>query len=169
MPAFRCASCSRRPRLPSWHSTSVSMRAGGCRWWPWKKDGGPTLSRCRLPRAGCGSSTSSRARRRPTTWRWRCGCPGTSMPTHWARRWPMWWSARRACARCSRRLRGYRGRWWCPPSTRISVGLSLMAPDGRTAGWVRPSTPRSVAHSTCRPRSPCGRGFSASPTMNTCW
>ena len=26
-------------------------------------------------------------------------------------RWPMWWAAMKACARCSRRSRGYPGRW----------------------------------------------------------
>ena len=39
----------------------------------------------------------------------RCGW----MPRRWGRRWPMWWAARRACARCSRRSRGSRSSWWC--------------------------------------------------------
>ena len=48
-----------------------------------------------------------------TTWRWRCGWVGGLMPTRWGRRWPMWWAAMRACARCSRRSRGSRSSWWC--------------------------------------------------------
>ena len=34
---------------------------------------GPRWCRCRLPRAGCGFSTSCRGPHRSTTWRWRCG------------------------------------------------------------------------------------------------
>ena len=37
---------------------------------------GPRWFRCRLPRAGCGSSTSCRGPHRFTTWRWRCGWAG---------------------------------------------------------------------------------------------
>ena len=61
---------------------------------------GPRWCRCRLPRTGCGSSTSCRGPHRSTTWRWRCGWAGALMPTRWVRRWPMWWAAMRACARC---------------------------------------------------------------------
>ena len=60
------------------------------------------------------------------------------MPRRWVRRWPMWWAATRACARCSRRSRGYPSSWWCPPSGPTSVGTSLMPAAGRRAGWVRP-------------------------------
>ena len=67
---------------------------------------GPRWFRCRLPRAGCGSSTSCRGPRRFTTWRWRCGCAGGWMSRRWVRRWPMWWAVMRACARCSRRAEG---------------------------------------------------------------
>ena len=41
---------------------AVDSRWSGRRW-----------CRCRLPRAGCGSSTSCRGRHRFTTWWWRCG------------------------------------------------------------------------------------------------
>ena len=91
------------------------------------------------------------------------------MPTRWVRRWPMWWAAMRACARCSPRSRGYPSSWWCPPSGPTSAGRSSMPPAGRQAGWVRPSTPRRVTRLTWRPRSRCGQGFSGSPTTNTCW
>ena len=47
------ADAGRLPRLAAVH---------GLRWF-----------RCRLPRAGCGSSTSCRGPHRSTTWRWRCG------------------------------------------------------------------------------------------------
>ena len=46
------------------------VRVGWSRWWPVR---GRRWCRCRLPRAGCGSSTSCRGPRRCTTWRWRCG------------------------------------------------------------------------------------------------
>ena len=72
---------------------------------------GPRWFRCRLPRAGCGSSTSCRGPHRSTTCRWRCGCAGALMPRRWVRRWPMWWAAMRACARCLRRPRGYPNSW----------------------------------------------------------
>ena len=130
---------------------------------------GPRWFRCRLPRAGCGSSTSCRGPHRSTTWRWRCGWAGASMPRRWVRRWPMWWAATRACARCSRRPRGYPSRWWCPSSGPTSAGRSSMPPAGRQAGWRRPSTPRRVTRLTWRPRSRCGQHFSASPTTSTCW
>ena len=79
-------------------------RVGWSRWWPVR---GPRWCRCRLPRAGCGSSTSCRGPHRSTTWRWRCGWAGAWMPRRWGRRWPMWWAAMRACARCLPRPRGY--------------------------------------------------------------
>ena len=91
------------------------------------------------------------------------------MPRRWARRWPMWWAATRACARCSRRPRGYPSSWWCRPSGPTSVGRSSMPPAGRRPGWARPSTRRRVTRLTWRPRSRCGHGFSASPRTSTCW
>ena len=52
----------------------IGEGSGGLRrWW---RCSGPRWCRCRLPRAGCGSSTSSRAASRPTTCRRRCGCSG---------------------------------------------------------------------------------------------
>ena len=45
-------------------------RVGWSRWWPLC---GPRWCRCRLPRAGCGLSSSCRGPHRFTTWRWRCG------------------------------------------------------------------------------------------------
>ena len=130
---------------------------------------GPRWCRCRLPRAGCGFSTSCRGPHRSTTWRWRCGWAGALMPRRWVRRWPMWWAARRACARCLWRPRGYPSSWWCPPSGPTLVGRSLMPPAGRKAGWVRPSARRRVTRLIWRPRSRCGHGFSASPRTSTCW
>ena len=65
---------------------------------------------------------------------------GTLMRTRWVRRWPMWWAAMRACAHCSRRLRGSPSSWWCRPSGPTSAGRSSMPPAGRQAGWMRPST-----------------------------
>ena len=124
--------------------------AGWSRWWPVS---GPRWCRCRSPRAGCGSSTSCRAPHRSTTWRWRCGCAGGWMPTRWVRRWPMWWAVTRACARCSRRPRGSRSSWWCPPSKPTSAGTSSMPPGGRKAGWARPSTPWRATRLIWQPRS----------------
>ena len=43
--------------------------------------------------------------------RWRCGCAGASMSRRWVRRWPMWWAAMRACARCLPRPTGFPSRW----------------------------------------------------------
>ena len=48
------------------------------RWW---RLSGPRWFRCRLPRAGCGSSISCRGPPRSTTWRWRCGWAGALMPS----------------------------------------------------------------------------------------
>ena len=75
MPVLRCAPCSRRPRLPSWRRVSVRA-VGWSRWWPLS---GPRWCRCRLPRAGCGLSTSWRDPPRSTTWRPRCGWAGVWM------------------------------------------------------------------------------------------
>ena len=72
-PALRCAPCSTRPRLPSWRPVSAERGVGVSRWWPVR---GPRWFRCRLPRAGCGLSTSCRGAHRFTTWRWRCGWAG---------------------------------------------------------------------------------------------
>ena len=46
MPVFRCAPCSRRPRLPSWRLGLVSRRVGWSRWWPVSAR---RWCRCRLP------------------------------------------------------------------------------------------------------------------------
>ena len=102
MPAFRCAPCSMRPRLPSWRPVSVRMRVGLSRWW---RVSGPRWFRCRSPSSGCGSSTSCRGLHRSTTCRWRCGCAVRLMPRRWVRRWPMWSAAMRACAPLSPRSR----------------------------------------------------------------
>ena len=134
-----------------WGGESASAR-----WW---RVSGPRWFRCRLPRAGCGSSTSCRGLHRFTTWRWRCGCAVRLMPRRWVRRWPMWWAGMRACARCCRRSRGYRGSWCCPPSGPISAGRSSMPPAGRKAGWVRPSARRRVTRLTWQPRSLAGKAF----------
>ena len=87
--------------------------------------------RCRLPSPGCGFWTSWRGPHRFTTWRWRCGWAGALRLRRWVRRWAMWWAAMRVCARCSRRLRGYRSSWWCRLSGPTSAGRSLMPPAGR--------------------------------------
>ena len=86
------------------------------------------------------------------------------MPRRWVRRWPTWWAVMRACARCSRRPRGYLGSWWCPPRRRTLVGTSSMPPAGRKRSWTRPSAPWRVTRLTWRPRFPCRQGFSASAT-----
>jgi len=167
MPALRCVPCSRRPRWPGWRPVSVVWVQVGSRGW-WRVSG-PRWCRCRLPRAGCGFLTSCRGPHRSTTWRWRCGCGGALMPTRWVRRWPMWWAATRACARCSPRPRAQRSRWLSPPSGLISAGRSLMPPAGRRPGWARPSTPRRVTRLIWRLRSLCGQHFSGSPRTSMCW
>src|SRR5215207_7806227 len=166
MPAWGCARCLRRPRWPSWRPGSVETRAGGTRWWRCRARSG---CRCRLPSPGCGSSSSCRGRPRFTTWRWRCGWVVGWMPARWGRRWPMWWAARRVCARCSRRLRGSPSSRWCRLSGPTSAGTSLMPAAGRPTGWPRPSARPRVARSIWPLRCRCGRGCSASPTMSTCW
>ena len=55
---------------------------GGSRWWPLR---GRRWCRCRSPRAGCGSSTGSRAGWRPTTCRPLFGSAGRWMSRRWAR------------------------------------------------------------------------------------
>ena len=104
-----------------------SAGAVGGRW------SGPRWCRCRLPRAGCGSSTSCRGPRRCTTWRRRCGWAGAWMPRRWVRRWPMWWAATRACARCLPRPRGYPSSWWCR-AERADFGWQVVDASGWSAG-----------------------------------
>ena len=62
---------------------------------------------------------------------------GRWMPRRWGRRWPMWWAARRVCARCSRRPRGSRSSWWCRLSGPTSAGRSWMPAAGRQTGCRR--------------------------------
>src|SRR3984957_18129184 len=166
IPIFRCAPCSRRPRLPSWRSVSVRMGVGLSRWW---RLGGPRWFRCRLPSSGCGLSTSCRGPHRSTTYRRCCGWVGALMPRRWGRRWPMGWAAMKACAPCSPRPKEHPSRWLSLVSGPISAGRSSMPAAGRKAGWVRPSTQRRATRSIWQPRSRCGHGFSGSPTTNTCW
>ena len=78
-------------------------RGGASRWW---LVSGLRWCRCRLPRTGCGSWTSCRGGRRPTTCRSRCGSAGHWMSRRWARRWPMWSPAMKRCAPVSRGRRG---------------------------------------------------------------
>ena len=129
----------------------------------------PAVVPLSFAQSGCGLSTSCRGPHRSTTWRWRCGWAGAWMPTRWARRWPMWWAATKACAHCSRRPRGYPGSWSFLPSGPTSVGMSWMPPAGRRTGWRRPSRRPRVTRLTWQPRSRCGHGFSASPRTTTCW
>ena len=68
-----------------------------------------------------------------------------SMPTRWARRWPMWWAATRACAPCSPRPTGYPSRWWCRPSGPTSVGTSLM-PTGWSASRLDEAIDAAARH-----------------------
>ena len=73
---------------------------------------------------------------------WAPGCRA-----RWGRRWPMWWAARRVCARCSRRPRGSRSSGWCRLSGPTSAGRLWMPPVGRQTGWRRPWALRRVARS----------------------
>ena len=136
MPTLRCAPCSRRPRWPSWRPGSVRVRVGWSRWWRCAAGGGSVvvcperlwfLDQLQGPSPVYNMAVALRLR-------------GRLMPRRWGQRWAMWWAAMKACARCSRRPRGYRGRWWCPLSGPTSAGMSLMPPAGRQAGWVRRST-----------------------------
>ena len=102
--------------------------------------------RCRLPSPGCGLSSSCRGRPRFTTWRWRCGWAGAWMPRRWGRRWPMWWAARRVCARCLPRPRGSRSSGWCRPSGPTSAGRSWMP-----AGWPADRLEEAVGAAARRP------------------
>ena len=78
----------------------LAPRIGGeagrrSRWWP---ASGPRWCRCRLPKAGCGSSTGSRAGLRPTTSRPLFGSAGRWMSRRWARRLMMSSPATNRCA-----------------------------------------------------------------------
>ena len=108
MRVFRCASCSKRPRLPSWRPGSVRDQVG---WSRWLSSSGPRWCRCRSPSSGCGSWSSCRGPQRFTTFRWCCGWVGALTSRRWVPRWPMWWAAMRACARFSRWWKGCPSRW----------------------------------------------------------
>ena len=69
--------------------------------------------RCRLPRAGCGSSTGSRAGWRPTTCRPRFGSAGRWMSRRWARRSMMSSPATNRCAPYFPTSTVCRSRRWC--------------------------------------------------------
>ncbi len=56
--------------------------------------------------------------------------PDAWMSRRWARRWPMWSPATRACARCSPRPTECPSSWWCRLSGPTSVGDVVDA-----AGW----------------------------------
>ena len=80
------------------------------RWWPVS---GPRWCRCRLPRAGCGSSTGSRAGWRPTTCRPRFGSAGRWMSRRWARPSMMSSPATNRCAPSFPTLTVWRSSRWC--------------------------------------------------------
>src|SRR5246127_2391719 len=133
MPVFRCARCLRRPRWPGWRRGLVGRRVGGGRWWPLS---GPRWGRCRLPSPGCGLSISCRGLHRFTTWRWRCGWAGGWMPRCWGRRWPMWWAAMRACARCLWRGEGV-PQQLVVPVERADFGWHVVDASGWPAGRLQ--------------------------------
>ena len=116
-------------------------RGGVSRWWPVS---GPRWCRCRLPRAGCGSSTSCRGPHRSTTWRWRCGCAGALMPTRWGRRWPMWWAAMRSCAHCLPRPRAMPQQLVVPPE-RADFGWDVVDATGWSAARLDEAVERGGA------------------------
>ena len=58
-------------------------------------------------------SPATRVGRRPTTFRWGCGCVGWWMWRRCGRRSGTWWRGTRVCARCSWRRRGCRSSGWC--------------------------------------------------------
>ena len=125
---------------PSWPRASVRARVDSSHW---RRLSGPRSFRCRSPRIGCGSSTSCRG---PSPVYNIAGGIAAArarwMPTRWGRRWPTSWPATRACARCSSRPTGYRSRSSSPSTGPSSDGTSSMPPDGRQAGWMRPSARR---------------------------
>ena len=77
-PSCRCGRCSRRRPRPGWRRGCGEARPGAA------AAGGRGRARsgcrCRSRSSGCGSSPSWRARRRPTTSRWRCGWRATWTP-----------------------------------------------------------------------------------------
>ena len=131
---------------------------------------GPRWFRCRSPRTGCGSSTNSRGRHRSTTWRWRCGCAGRSMPTHWVRRWPTWWSRQESLRTLFPAVEGI-PQQLVMPAERADFGWQVID----ATGWSDSRAGRghrrrgASTRSIWQPKSLCGQGFSASPTTNTCW
>ena len=87
---------------------------------------------------------------------------GGLMPTRWVRRWPMWWAATKACARCSRRSRGT-PQQVVVPAEQADFGWEVSRcrrmvgkPAGR--GHRRGGT---VRVSIWLPKSLCAHGFSA--------
>ncbi|CKR32722.1 Uncharacterised protein [Mycobacterium tuberculosis] len=146
--------------------TRRRAKIGLGRWWP---RNGPRRFRCRLPSGDYGFSTSYSDPLRSTTWRWRCGCAGISIPRRWARRSPMSWAATKAYGRCFRRSTGSLGSWSSKRGGQILAATSSMPPHGRLTGCNGPSRRRRATASIWQPRYLCGRGFSGSPTTNMCW
>ncbi len=79
---------------------------------------------------------------------------GNSIPLRSGRRWPMWWVATRACARCSPWRAMRLGNWWCRPKAPTCAGRWSTRPTGPRTGWSRLPVQSRATRSTCRPNCP---------------
>ena len=107
-PTCNCSDCWVQSESES--TSRVERRVGVSRWWPVS---GPRWCRCRLPRAGCGSLTGSRAGWRPTTCRPLFGSAGRWMSRRWARPSMMSSPATNRCAPYFPTLTVWRSSRWC--------------------------------------------------------
>ena len=64
----------------------------------------------------------------------------------WAPRWPMWWTAMRACAPCSPRPRGYLSNWWCR-AERADFGWQVVDARSWSADRMGAALDTTVRHS----------------------
>ena len=108
---------------------------------------------------GCGSWTSCRGLHRFTTWRWRCGWAGALTPRRWVRRWPMWWAAMRACARCSPAPEGI-PQQLVVPAERADLGWQVVDAAGWSASRLDEAVEAAAGYRlTWPPRSRAGKAF----------
>jgi len=149
----------------------LALRVGGewaasSRWW---RGSGPMWSHCRSPRAGCGSSTSSRVPHPSTTSRRPAAERAAGIPKRSVRHWLTWCSGRKP----THAVPG--GRRGCHTSLVVpAAGADFGWAVVRCRGWSDDRITEAidgwhVTNSIWRPRFRLQAGFSALTPTIMCW